>query len=59
MLTEADGRWIYEGTVRKMEGVGRFVMGLLDEVEILEGDALRQYIIQRCRMGMEKFTAER
>lgn len=58
-ITEADGRWIYEGTVRKMEGVGRFVMGLLDEVEILEGDALRQYIIQRCRMGMERFTAER
>ena len=53
-ISQEDGRWIYEGTVRTPEGVGRFVLGLLHEVEILEGDALRQYVYQRCLAGLER-----
>ena len=37
--------------VMRLEGIGRFVMGLLDQVEILEGDALWDYVQERwkCR----------
>lgn len=36
--------WIFEGNVYGLQGVGRFVMGLLDEVKILEGNKLVEYI---------------
>lgn len=52
VVREEDGRWIYDGTVRKLEGVGRFVMGLLDQVEILEGEELWDYVQAQCRMGL-------
>ena len=55
-LTEADIRedaerpgeqgWIYEGTVRGMEGIGRFVLGLEANIDVLEGAALKAYL--RC-----------
>lgn len=51
-IREEDGRWIYDGTVRRLEGVGRFVMGLLDQVEILEGTELWDYVRAQCRMGL-------
>jgi predicted DNA-binding transcriptional regulator YafY len=35
------------------EGVGRFVLGLLDDIEILEGDGLKEFL--RERMKMAKF----
>ena len=40
-----DGQsWIYDGTVRGMEGIGRFVLGLEANIEILEGEELRTYL---------------
>ena len=51
-IREVDGRWIYEGTVRSLDGVGRFVMGLMDQIEILQGEELRQFVIEKCR-GLE------
>lgn len=35
------------------EGVGRFVLGLLDDIEILQGDGLKEFL--RERMKMAKF----
>lgn len=48
-LTEKDitpdgPQWIYEGTVRGMEGIGRFVLGLEANIEILEGEELRTFL---------------
>ena len=55
-LTEADIRedsdrpgeqsWIYGGTVRGMEGVGRFVLGLEANIDVLEGEELKSYLRQ-------------
>ena len=55
-LTEADIRedderpgeqsWIYDGTVRGMEGVGRFVLGLEANIDVLEGEELKSYLRQ-------------
>lgn len=41
----ADGdKWIWEGDVRGMEGVGRFVLGLPKFIEVLEGEELRSWL---------------
>lgn len=36
--------WILETGMAKVQGAGRFVLGLCEEVEILEGDRLKEYI---------------
>lgn len=44
-ISEIDGsHWLYEADVYKLEGVGRFVMGLYEHITILEGKELREYI---------------
>ena len=43
---EIDGKWILETMVSDMAGVGRFVIGLADEIEIIDSPALRDYIRQ-------------
>ena len=48
-IREEDGRWIFDADIMRLEGIGRFVMGLLDQVEILEGEPLRCYVLEKCR----------
>lgn len=43
-LKEKDGNWYYEGTIGKMEGVGRFCIGLAGDVKVIEGATLKEYI---------------
>ena len=43
-LTQDGDRWIWEGDVRGMDGVGRFVLGLPMFIEVLEGDELRSFL---------------
>lgn len=40
-----DSHWLYEADVYKLEGVGRFVMGLYQHIIILEGKELQDYIM--------------
>lgn len=35
---------VFDANVYGLQGVGRFVMGLLDEVKVLEGDRLEEYV---------------
>ena len=51
---EAEGRFFFEGEVRRVEGIGRFVTGLIPEIEILEGEELREYVHKRCLAGAVK-----
>lgn len=37
-------KWIFDGPVSAMEGVGRFCIGLARDVRVLESDELKQYI---------------
>jgi predicted DNA-binding transcriptional regulator YafY len=39
-----DNEWILETEVCSLEGVGRFVMGLLQDIEIVEPDELKNFI---------------
>ena len=44
-ISEIDGsHWLYEADVYKLEGIGRFVMGLYEHIIILDGKDLRNYI---------------
>lgn len=45
-LSLVDGRWFYEGEVASLAGVGRFVLGLAKEVEIIDSPELKQYYIE-------------
>lgn len=36
--------WVFDANVYGLQGVGRFVMGLLDEVKVLEGEKLKEYV---------------
>ena len=43
-LKEIDGKWILDTMVSNMAGVGRFVIGLADDVKIIDSPALVEYI---------------
>lgn len=45
-ISEIDGdHWLYEADVYKLEGVGRFIMGLYLHITILDGKELQNYIL--------------
>lgn len=44
MENEEEEYWIWGGTVRGLDGVGRFVMGLEGNIEVMEGDELIAYL---------------
>jgi predicted DNA-binding transcriptional regulator YafY len=43
--------WILETNVCSFEGVGRFIMGLLHDIEILEPDELKTFIRKKLQLG--------
>ena len=44
ITTVDDNHWLYEADVHKIEGAGRFVIGLYPHIIILEGKELNDYI---------------
>jgi predicted DNA-binding transcriptional regulator YafY len=44
-LKREDGKWFLKTTIHSLEGVGRFVIGLAADVKIIEGESLRNYIL--------------
>ena len=48
-----EGEWYYEGDVRSMKGVGRFVMKLPEEICILEGDELKEFVRSQAKYILE------
>lgn len=55
MEDEEEEYWIYDGMVRGMDGVGRFVMGLEGNIEVLEGDELIEYLKERAGHILETY----
>lgn len=43
-LSKEGDMWILETMVSDMAGVGRFMIGLADEIQILESDELKEYV---------------
>ena len=50
------GTWYYEGDVRGMDGVGRFVLGLPAFVDVIEGVSLKAFLKEQVSLSMEKFV---
>lgn len=48
--------WIYAGAVRGMDGVGRFVLGLQHNIEILEGEELKRFLLDASAEIQENYT---
>lgn len=53
-LSRENGRWILRTAIHSLEGAGRFVIGLAADVKILEGDALRGYILDYQKKYIQK-----
>lgn len=49
-----DNRWILEAEVCSYEGVGRFVTGLLNEMESIEPEEFRKFILIKTESGIKK-----
>ena len=53
---DSDGTWYYEGDVRGMDGVGRFVLGLPAYVDVLEGKPLKEYLCEQTGLMTSKLS---
>ena len=53
-LSGENGRWILRTVIHSLEGAGRFVIGLAADVKILEGEALRKYILDYQKKYIQK-----
>ena len=55
MEDEEEEYWIYDGMVRGLDGVGRFVLSLSDNIEVMEGDELIEYLKEHARSILETY----
>lgn len=53
-ITEKEDAFIFEGEVNKFMGVGRFVLGLLGEVEVVENEDFKSYLVQKIKENQKK-----
>lgn len=52
-----DGQsWWFKGNVKELTGIGRFVIGLADQIELVECFKLKEYIYQFISMQILKFN---
>lgn len=51
---EDESHWIFKTEVCRYEGVGRFVLGLYEDIEIIESAEFRQYIMGKAKKISEK-----
>ena len=42
-----DSTWIFDSYICNYAGIGRFVIGLYEDIEIIEGEGLKQYIKEK------------
>lgn len=52
----SDNEWIFESDVCTYDGVGRFILGLLDDIEIIESPELEKYIATHLKNFQNKFS---
>lgn len=52
----SNSEWMFSAGVCSFDGVGRFVMGLLDDIEIVESPELEKYIADRIKNIQTKFS---
>ena len=50
-----DGYWLLNTVVKDLAGVGRFYLGLSDQIEIIDSPKLESYVKRRVRKDLAKF----
>lgn len=50
-----ESHWVLDTQVSNEKGVGRFCLGLLDDIEIIEGDRLKAYMAGFLKRNFERF----
>jgi len=53
-LKREGGKWLLKTTLHSLEGAGRFVIGLAADIRIIEGDNLRNYILDYQKKHIQK-----
>ena len=51
---EDESHWIFSADVCRYEGVGRFVIGLLDDIEIVDSPAFEDFLAKKVKKITEK-----
>ena len=54
-ISYKDGYWLLNTVVKDLAGVGRFYLGLSDQIEIIDSPKLESYIKRRVRKDLVKF----
>ena len=56
MIVQPDGRYLLDTQVCSYKGVGRFVLGLYDDIEIFRSPGFKHYIENQLSGMLEKFS---
>lgn len=54
-ISYKDGYWLLNTVVKDLAGVGRFFLGLSDQIEIIDSPKLESYVKRRVRKDLAKF----
>ena len=56
MTKEEDGHWIFSVEVCRYEGVGRFVLGLYEDIEIIDSPEFKEFLSEKMKKITEKMN---
>lgn len=51
-----DGHWLYSTQVCSYHGVGRFILGLTNDIEIVRNEELRAFVCAEMEKALQKFS---
>lgn len=57
-IRQVAGKWILETTVRSLEGVGRFVIGLAADISIIDSTVLEKYVQNYVKAHLGSYITE-
>lgn len=58
MTETGDGHWLFETDVANYRGIGRFILGLFDHIEVIDDDGLRQYLQEHIERMKDSLSRE-
>jgi len=52
LTTDEEDHWIYSTQICDVRGIGRFIMGLSNHIQILENQELKDFVMEEMRKGL-------
>ena len=52
LTTDGEDHWIYSTQICDVRGIGRFIMGLSNHIQILENQELKDFVMEEMRKGL-------